>query len=157
MAYIAVFHHAELTSPSRWILTLGITGFALISGSLVAISQYHSPLVQGFLTHPLLRIFGKYSYGIYVYHLFIFLPLRKLASEDGSFLTELSLPARILTVLLTISTVFLAAKLSYDVFESRFLRLKRYFPPGSDRVVEAHLSIVAQDSSSDSSSNDSRL
>jgi peptidoglycan/LPS O-acetylase OafA/YrhL len=127
MGYIVVFHHAELVSPSRWILTFGISGFALLSGSVVALSQHHAPPIQRFLTYPLLRQFGKYSYGIYVYHLFIFLPLRNFISQHRTFFTEFTLPERLVVIALSAGIAFGLAKFSYDVFESRLLRLKRYF------------------------------
>ena len=143
MGYIVVFHHAELIVTSRWILTLGITGYALLSGSLVALSQHRLRPIQGFLTHPILRQFGKYSYGIYVYHLFLFLPLRERVLEHESFFDALALPLRLLIIALVIAVVFLVAKLSYDLFESRFLRLKDHFRPGPDKALQKRAPIVA--------------
>ena len=61
MCYVAAFHHPELLSPSRWMLTLGITGLALLSGSLVALSQHHVSMIQHVLSQSVLRKFGKYS------------------------------------------------------------------------------------------------
>jgi peptidoglycan/LPS O-acetylase OafA/YrhL len=55
VGYIAVIHHPELISTSRWILTLGITGFGLLSESLVALSQHQVPPIQRFLSYPFLR------------------------------------------------------------------------------------------------------
>lgn len=143
MGYIALFHHPELISTSKWILTLGITGYALLAGSVVALSQHHVPPLQRVLAHPFLRQFGKYSYGIYVYHLFLFLPLRKLISEHSAFFLELPLPVRLSIIVFATAAVFFIAKLSYDVFESRFLRLKKYFQPGSDVALAATTSIGA--------------
>lgn len=143
MGYIAAFHHPELLSPSKWMLTLGITGFALLSGSLVALSQYHFPLIQLLLSQPLLRKFGKYSYGIYVYHSFLFLSLSRFVSKHRAFFTDLVLPLRLFMILLTISAVFIFAKFSYEVFESRFLRLKERFEPGSDIAISARVSAEA--------------
>ena len=39
MAYIAAFHHRELVATEDWMTTLGITGFALLSGALVAVDR----------------------------------------------------------------------------------------------------------------------
>lgn len=141
LAYIAAFHHPELISTSIWILTVGITGFALLSGSLVALSQHHSPPIQVFLSHPFLRQFGKYSYGLYVYHLFLFISLHKVIHQHLAFFAGLALPARLLIIALAVGTVFLIAKFSYDAFESRFLCLKKYFGPGSDAPTTARTAV----------------
>jgi len=140
IAYIALFHHVELISTSVWILTFGITGFALLSMSLVALSQHHVEVVQRLLTFHWLRQFGKYSYGIYVYHLFLFLTLRSFWSSHRPLVERLILPERICIIALAIATVFYIAKASYEVFECRFLRLKRYFSPGKPKEFSARAS-----------------
>jgi peptidoglycan/LPS O-acetylase OafA/YrhL len=127
MVYVAIFHRAELTATARWILTIGITGFALLSASLVALSQYRIPLIQRLLTAFPLRTLGKYSYGIYVYHLFVFIPLGRIATRHPAFLVGLNFPERLILLVLEVGLIVLIAKLSYDHFESRFLRLKRFF------------------------------
>lgn len=131
VAWIALFHTSELvdTGSGRWILTLGITGFALLSGTVVAISQHHIPFIQRILTLRWLRLAGKYSYGIYVYHLLIFLPVRRFFWLHPSLAANLNLPERILAMLLLFAVVYFVAKFSYDLFETRFLRLKDRFKP----------------------------
>jgi peptidoglycan/LPS O-acetylase OafA/YrhL len=128
IGYIAAFHHNELVGTQNWMTTLGITGFALISAALVAVSPYHLKSINHVLTLGWLQAAGKYSYGIYVYHLFIFLPIRALGNHFGLW-GRLDFPERILTLLSEIIVVFLISKISYDLFESRFLLLKEYFSP----------------------------
>ena len=75
-----------------------------------------------------LRSLGKYSYGIYVLHipLFAYLqsPLKKVIAMQLT-------PNKGVAVILTGCAVFLisvgAAQLSYELYEKRFLRLKRFF------------------------------
>jgi peptidoglycan/LPS O-acetylase OafA/YrhL len=131
MGYIVAFHHHELVGTENWMTTLGITGFALLSGALVAISPYHIKWIDQVLTMSWLRAAGKYSYGIYVYHLFIFLPLRALGNRVGLW-ERSNFPERIVVLITEMITVFLIAKISYDLFESRFLLLKRYFKPNEE-------------------------
>jgi|SRR5580658_151660 peptidoglycan/LPS O-acetylase OafA/YrhL len=131
MGYIVAFHHHELVGTENWMTTLGITGFALLSGALVAISPYHIKWIDHVLTMSWLRAAGKYSYGIYVYHLFIFLPIRALGNHAGLW-DRLNFPERIVVLISEMITVFLIAKISYDLFESRFLLLKRYFNPNAE-------------------------
>jgi peptidoglycan/LPS O-acetylase OafA/YrhL len=88
------------------------------------------------LTLKVLRVAGKYSYGMYVYHLFVFLPFRdywknRLHSNNG-----LSFPIQLLMMLIEVVVVFVIAKLSYDLFETRFLLLKKYFEP-APRIAPA--------------------
>ena len=54
-------------------LFFALSGFLITSGALVAMSPYHIKWIDHVLTMRWLRTAGKYSYGIYVYHLFIFL------------------------------------------------------------------------------------
>ena len=129
VAWIAIFHNSELVTPGSWILTLGITGFALLSGAIVALSQHHIPFIQRMLTLRWLRIAGKYSYGIYVYHLLIFLPVRRFFWLHPSLAVNLNLPEKILAILLLFGIAYVIAKLSYDLIETRFLRLKDGFKP----------------------------
>lgn len=129
LGYIALFHRGELVATGKWMTTVGISGFALISGALVALSQHRIPFLQRVLTFNLLRTAGKYSYGIYVYHLFSFLLIRRYLESKVGLSIHLNFPERILLLLVAFVIVFLAAKLSYDLFESRFLALKRYFNP----------------------------
>ncbi len=136
MGFILLFHPWELANPGKWILTFGITGFGLLSMALVAVSQHHIPAVQRVLTLKVLRVAGKYSYGMYVYHLFVFLPFRdywknRLHSNNG-----LSFPIQLLMMLIEVVVVFVIAKLSYDLFETRFLLLKKYFEP-APRIAPA--------------------
>ncbi len=129
MGYIVLFHRGELIGTAKWMTTLGITGFALLSAAIVAASQHHFPALDRILTMSWLRVLGKYSYGIYVYHLLIFLPSSwYLRSEAGSWI-HLSFPERILLMLAEMIMVVAIAVVSYDLFEVRFLQLKRRFTP----------------------------
>ncbi len=143
VVFIAVFHHSELVSTSTWILTVGITGFALLSGALVAVSQHHIPFMQRILTYPPLRIMGKYSYGIYVYHLLVFIPLSGLIARHARVFENLNFVERFLLFLLEVGTILVIAKVSFDYFENAFLRLKRFFTPGQEVSATSLSSVQA--------------
>jgi peptidoglycan/LPS O-acetylase OafA/YrhL len=79
------------------------------------------------LSVPPLRVIGRYSFAMYVFHLplhvFVGVPLlRRYVPAVPAW------AAVVYTVVITITT-FLLAALSYWLFESHFLRLKRYFVP----------------------------
>jgi peptidoglycan/LPS O-acetylase OafA/YrhL len=108
-------------------LALDFSAIAVASAGVIALA-FRSHLIAGiFSLHPL-RWLGKYSYGIYVLHLILFTyldePLR-------SFLATHVTPNKgvdiVLTGLLIFSISLLAAYLSYNLYEKRFLRLKRFF------------------------------
>jgi peptidoglycan/LPS O-acetylase OafA/YrhL len=129
IGYIALFHTVELVSTGKWITTIGITGFALLSASLVAVSQHHIPFVHRILTSNWLRTVGRYSYGIYVYHLFIFLLFRAYLMSSAGVRMHLNFPQRLVLLLSETVAVFVIAILSYDLFEARVLKMKKYFKP----------------------------
>ena len=90
------------------------------------------------LSRPL-AFLGKYSYGLYVYHHFF-------SYYFGSHHTDLILAARLgcstmLALVLQagagIAASIVLAWLSYEYFEKRFLRLKRYWPSRHARILHS--------------------
>jgi peptidoglycan/LPS O-acetylase OafA/YrhL len=87
---------------------------------------------------PFLQRFGKYSYGIYVLHIFVanlfVLVTQKILGTSLRNLLTLWLHSRILALLvefcLWTAVIFVAAYASYNLYEVHFLRLKRYFAYG---------------------------
>jgi peptidoglycan/LPS O-acetylase OafA/YrhL len=110
--------------------TAGFTMLAMAFASLIAWSvatPRRNPLVR-LMESPVLRLFGKYSYGIYVYHfLFKYLmqdwfnPVR-LGQLGGGFLVGLAMHV-VLSSLFCLAVAFV----SYHAFERQFLRLKKLF------------------------------
>ena len=88
-----------------------------------------------FFSLPFLRFMGRYSYGIYVYHI-LFWPLM----VQGLHWLQAHLHSRIVAglvylLLWSLSTIAVAV-LSYRYFESPFLRLKeRFAPPQQTRAI----------------------
>lgn len=84
------------------------------------------------LRHPALRLLGKYSYGIYIFHrlciVFYGEPLlRELYGDE----VPLSLGRQIVYSLAVSATSVVAAVASYHLLERPFLRLKRLFVPAT--------------------------
>lgn len=85
--------------------------------------------VSQFLNSGWLRAFGKYSYGLYVYHGMLTILFFELRTEER---LTIALGghhglAMLLKAFLGVGVSFLAAVLSYELLEKRFLALKRYF------------------------------
>lgn len=111
-------------------LVIALGGVALLVSALDESSIAHR--VFGW---QILRSLGKYSYGIYVLHIFVAHLFgigveRLLGTSLRIFLTPW-LHSRVLAVLvefcITVAVVFVVAYLSYNLYEVHLLRLKRYF------------------------------
>jgi peptidoglycan/LPS O-acetylase OafA/YrhL len=94
--------------------------------------------MQGILQSRVLGLIGRYSYGIYVYHVPIIglaaiyiLPRLTARSRSEAVFTEVAY----MVVMAAIS--FLVSALSYELFEKKFLRLKRFFEPRYAAPVRA--------------------
>ena len=87
----------------------------------------NQPLWQRTLHLPLLKTIGKYSYGMYVIHK----PLHDLLSETMltrlNFITEGNTVNACAHIAAVTVASFLAAWVSYNLYEIHFLRLKRHF------------------------------
>lgn len=130
---IAIFHNRELVATGKWMSLFGTTSYALLSLALVAASQHPFPLLRRFLTLTWLRSMGKYSYGMYVYHIFLVFALRRYLVNGrvptGGSGIPYAWPVKVLAFLAEILVVYLFAKVSYELVEKRFLQLKRRFQP----------------------------
>jgi peptidoglycan/LPS O-acetylase OafA/YrhL len=129
IAYIAIFHHRELIATYFYMPTIGITGFALLSGGLLALSQHPIGWLGGILRTPWLRTTGKYSYGMYIYHVPIYLVLEHGLATRFGVVFPLPLGWALMYIATLVGITFMVAKVSYDYFESRILALKSRFRP----------------------------
>ena len=128
--------------PEPALLTWGLTVIGLASAGLIGMTlRADSVAFQLFTLRPA-RVLGKYSYGFYVWHivwgrvwiaLLVWTTARFHSHAVGGMIT---LP-------LAFGTPFLAAKLSYDWFEVRFLGWKRHFQYDSE--LRTHETAFASD------------
>jgi peptidoglycan/LPS O-acetylase OafA/YrhL len=92
---------------------------------LLVLKTADGSFVQFLLTHPAMTMIGKYSYGMYLYH---FLILGLLVPH----LRNLYAPLAFAVIL---AAVFIAAALSWNLFEQRFLKMKRHFVTRDARLA----------------------
>lgn len=129
-----------LLSPaydSGWLLTVGLTLIALAGAGLVGLTlRSGSNSFRLFYRKPLL-ILGRYSYGFYIFHyLYAWAWIQILIRLTNHFHSKAIAGAIALSLNFTI--VFFVAKLSYDLFEVKFLRLKRHFEYDSEMAEHKH-------------------
>jgi peptidoglycan/LPS O-acetylase OafA/YrhL len=131
MTYIFEGPPHEITTRAVYTQTFGFTLLAIGYAALV-LAAYRSHRTGGLLERGLsfapLRVFGKYSYGIYVYHVFVLMIAAASLRKYGWYARD-PIPSAIFCAGV-IGASLLVAVASYELFERLFLRLKgRVYTP----------------------------
>ena len=126
---VETFSHSNFDWwSSTYLTTVGMTVLAVGMAALVAASLKPHSITQKICSNSVLRFFGRYSYGLYVYHysvdMSLTMPIRQFLEGHGipKFVAILSAAAAVGGISVVI------AVLSYHYFEAYFLKLKRYIP-----------------------------
>jgi peptidoglycan/LPS O-acetylase OafA/YrhL len=113
-------------------LAIHCTLFVWLWGSLVVSTLTAVPgSVLQRVTYAIgLRVFGKYSYALYLFHMHMNRLFTKLGldSRDGVVIGGSVLPWQILYIVLASLVSLAVAYLSWHLYEKHFLRLKAFFP-----------------------------
>lgn len=120
-------------TQSIFLSTFGYTLIALACASLIALTFPAASPIRAIFENRVLRFLGKYSYGIYVFHLIFDSLLTNQVRTHIYAATHskaLSVAAGALIVLMVTLSV---ALLSYYFYELPFLKLKKYFEYSSDK------------------------
>jgi peptidoglycan/LPS O-acetylase OafA/YrhL len=117
--------HAAAVDESL-VLTVGIAALAVLFSGLIvlAVDAAEGSRLRRLLESDGLRAIGKYSYAIYVFHSLILLAMVQLLSPLSHAPVFIAKPVAVIGVL---AASFVAAWLSYHLYEKHFLRLKRFF------------------------------
>ncbi len=115
-------------------LPLQTTKFTLLSlvyGALltVAVGSRPDTLVGKFFANSWLRFFGKYSYGLYVFHglLAVYFFERVFPIPTMTALTHSKILGTVISMSLALFFSVAAAWISWHVYEKHFLKLKSFF------------------------------
>jgi peptidoglycan/LPS O-acetylase OafA/YrhL len=108
------------------VLTVGIAALTMFFAGVIALAvdATEGSRLQRVLESPSLRAIGKYSYAIYVFHSMILLATVSLLSPLAHVPAFIAKPVAVLWVL---SASFVAAWLSFHLYEKHFLLLKGFF------------------------------
>jgi len=109
-----------------WVDTIGLTLTALTSAGLIGMAIQPSKITYRIFNVRPLRMIGKYSYGFYVYHYLFVVAWRHLLAMMIGWVHS-ALLALLIYLPVVYAVSLLVSKISYDFFESRFLRLKKNF------------------------------
>jgi len=124
---------------ATWISTVGFTLIALASAGLIGSTLRRESVTYKFFSLRALRIMGRYSYGFYVYHLLFASGWAALTTKLVHLLHSAAI-GTVTGIAITFWVTFLVSKLSYDFFEVRFLRWKRWL--GYDSAVREERSMA---------------
>lgn len=123
----AVLNHGLEWMTSIFIPTIGFSLIGISAASLIAMSLRPGSRTKQFFSNPTLRFFGKYSYGLYVFHY----PIAGLLTNPVRLYIDGHFHKKVLGVIAGAIVVFIAstlvALLSYHFFELPFLKLKKHF------------------------------
>jgi len=127
--------------------TIGLTILACFFGAVlvVALTLPRGSLVARAFSSSFLSFFGRYSYGIYVFHhplLFFKAGIIPLAIVPGLFGSQLLRQLVFLVVATAVSVAI--AFLSWHLFEKQFLKLKTLFPYQSSGKAHAQLALLQE-------------
>lgn len=115
------------TDAGPYMYTICVSGLALLFGALVGASQFEVPFLTRGVKTGWLRSFGKYSYGLYVYHIPLFYAINHLIKKLFGSRLPFSTRHALIELALLIGITYGVAWLSFRFIESPLLRLKRYF------------------------------
>lgn len=147
------FSIERLVPPARWLLSVAtillavmyfriganfnnavtsLVGYPLLAlffSSLIVLALEPNSLIARFGRLSPLRLLGRYSYGLYVYHLIAGFALGNLLSWIQLRTHSIVIGGILFTFAVFFGSLMMAVA-SYELYERRFLRLKRYFPYG---------------------------
>src|SRR5271155_1928671 len=122
-----IYYHGLVWQTNFFMPTFGFTLSSVSFAALVAMALRTGSKTQHLFENSTLRFFGKYSYGLYVYHYSAEGPP---AAPPRLFVNN-HLHSKTLAVLagacLVMAVTVPIALLSYHFYEAPFLKLKRYF------------------------------
>jgi peptidoglycan/LPS O-acetylase OafA/YrhL len=122
--------------------TVGYSALAIFFAAILILAAAAAPrtLLGRWLGSSWMRALGKYSYGLYLFHLPIRAFVRDAIYTPSQFATLWGspLPGQLLFYIISGGLAFIAAWLSWHLYESRWLALKKYVAyqePGSGNAA----------------------
>jgi peptidoglycan/LPS O-acetylase OafA/YrhL len=119
--------------------TAGFSALAVLFASLLvlAVTAPAGSALHRAFSGPVLGVFGRYAYALYVVHLLVTFELLQVFHNHGWYTHVFGsqAPSRLLFTLAVIGVSLIIAWLSWHLYEKQFLKLKVYFPYGRQPQV----------------------
>jgi peptidoglycan/LPS O-acetylase OafA/YrhL len=112
--------------------------FVFILVAALTTNPHKRNYLAEFFTMSIMKVLGKISYGLYVYH-FILLPFFEKYYNPIEWMRYIESPliVAVLFFVLTIGSSFALSWISWHVYEKQFLKLKKHFTSDRQPVVAA--------------------
>jgi peptidoglycan/LPS O-acetylase OafA/YrhL len=121
--------------------TAGFTFIAIAYGALLALAIRPGSVLERIFSLPPLRIFGKYSYGIYLFHF----PLSEFLSPKREILVSATHSFAVGSIMFILACLLInlgVAALSFHFIESPIIRLKNHFEYDRDAKPDKESELV---------------
>jgi peptidoglycan/LPS O-acetylase OafA/YrhL len=140
----------DLNPKYAIVRTVGFTLLGLFFGAMLILSVTSKPTSPGgwALHSKPLRMMGKYSYGLYVFHPMLVPAVRQWVSPTAMAGKIGAFPGLVVHIAACFAISIAVALLSWHLYEKHFLKLKRFFEyrghaPATPAAAPAQLSAVA--------------
>lgn len=127
----------NLSMSNIYFLSFGYTILAILFACIIlfSLSDHRFNFLKKVFNTSIMVFLGKYSYGLYVYHIPVFMLLYPKLKSSLKFLTSLEIISDLIASTLIFILVVIISLLSYHLVEVKFLKLKKYFHPTQPKVV----------------------
>ena len=114
---------------------------ALVFGGLIAVvtTAREGGLLNRFFSARWLRILGKYSYAMYLWHgpMYALVDHQLFDKNSGPLILDSAIPRWTAYVIVSGLLSLAAAIISWNLLEKHFLKLKRHFPSGAETASKS--------------------
>ena len=124
---VIAFPLEEFYSRAWYTQSIGYTVIAIGCAALILMAYVSNGSPAHALSHPLLRSIGRYSYGMYVFHVLIVAGIRARFAQDSWYGHNIGRGVALFTTVLLLPLPL--AWLSYHLYEKHFLKLKLKLAP----------------------------
>ncbi len=118
--------------------TVGFTLVAMVYACILALALIPGTLTGRIGRNRILRMFGRYSYGLYLFH-YLCEPVCIRFQQEFLLHIHPEILGEMVSVIVLLAITTGLAALSYELFEKRFLLLKQRFVPDSQVAAPAPL------------------
>ena len=123
LAFFAASAMVPFSAPVEHAFAFGLAGS--MGAALIAVAVDPASIASHLCNSPVLRVAGKYSYGIYVYSIFLHDTFKRYLLPPIANAIHGRVASGIVYLLVVTSLTLLVCIASYHLLEMPFLRLKR--------------------------------
>ena len=130
--FIADYSMQNMAKTSNYsiLFPLEFTFLSLAATALIAMCQKPRSRMARIFRTPLLRFFGRYSYGLYIFHSVLPMFYERHVTDLTGRLHNHAV-GNLINSAVELAVALAVSMLSYHYFEMPFLKLKRFFPAGT--------------------------